>query len=131
MEILSVRTDRRMAMVDITRQVVEVVSRRGWRCGVLTCFVPHTTAGITINEGADQALPRDIESTLARLVPQSRDYGHCEDNADAHIKASFLGSSVQVIVEDGALQLGRWQAIFLSEGDGPRAREVWLQWTGS
>lgn len=130
METMSVRTDRRIAMVDITPQVAEVVSRRGWRSGILTLFVPHTTAGITINEGADPALPRDIQTTLARLVPRSGDYEHCEDNADAHIKASLLGSSAQVIVEEGAIRLGTWQAIFLFEGDGPRTREVWLQWSG-
>jgi secondary thiamine-phosphate synthase enzyme len=89
-------------------------------------FVPHTTAGITINEGADPAVQRDVLDGLARLVPRNAGYRHSEGNSDAHIKASLLGCSVTVPVVEGRVRLGTWQSIYLAEFDGPRTRRVWI-----
>jgi len=128
---ISVTTDRRTQFVSITAKVVEVIARNGWQDGVLTIFVPHTTAGITINENADPDVARDMERFSDKLVPQSCHFSHGEGNSDAHIKASFFGSSVQVIVRKGALWLGTWQGIFFCEFDGPRKRMVQVTLTAS
>jgi len=93
---------------------------------VVTVFVPHTTAGITINENADPDVTADMETALEKAVPWSAGYRHGEGNAAAHVKASQMGASVQVLVEDGRLQLGTWQALYFCEFDGPRTRKVWI-----
>jgi secondary thiamine-phosphate synthase enzyme len=93
---------------------------------MVSLFVPHTTAGITINEGADPSVVRDMANGLARLVPREAGYRHAEGNSDAHIKASLLGVQTTVPAEKGRLRLGTWQAIYLAEFDGPRTRKVWL-----
>ena len=92
----------------------------------MTVFVPHTTAGITINENADPDVQADIAAALDRAVPWNAGYRHTEGNAAAHVKASMMGSSARVMVEDGRLQLGTWQGIYFCEFDGPRSREVWI-----
>jgi len=89
-------------------------------------YVPHTTAGITINEGADPSVQQDIIEALAKLIPENRDYHHIEGNSDAHIKASLLGSSATIIIKNKKLVLGTWQHIFFYEGDGPRKRKVYI-----
>jgi secondary thiamine-phosphate synthase enzyme len=89
-------------------------------------FAPHTTAGITINENADPSVVRDIINSLEKLVPYGAGYSHSEGNADSHVKASLIGSSVQVLISDGRLQLGTWQGIYFCEFDGPRSRWVWV-----
>ncbi len=89
-------------------------------------FVPHTTAGVTVNEGADPSVARDIVEGLARLIPCEAGYHHAEGNSDAHIKTSLMGSQVAVPVEQGRLRLGTWQSIYLAEFDGPRTRKVWI-----
>lgn len=122
---MSVSTNRRTQFVSISRQISGLAELHGWRDGVLTLFVPHTTAGITINENADPDVARDMEWFSDRLVPQSPDFRHAEGNSDAHLKASFYGSSVQVIVRDGRLWLGTWQGIYFCEFDGPRQRKVY------
>ena len=94
---------------------------------MLTIFVPHTTAGITINENADPDVTADIADALDRAVPWQANYKHGEGNAAAHVKASLMGSAVQVLVENGRLLLGTWQAIYLCEFDGPRSRNVWVR----
>ena len=94
--------------------------------GAVIVFVPHTTAGVTINEGADPSVVRDILESLRRLVPRDAGYRHGEGNSDAHIKASLVGSSVTVPLEHGRLRLGTWQSIYLAEFDGPRTRRVWI-----
>jgi len=113
--------------VDITRQVAAAVSEAGIDDGVATVFVPHTTAGVTINENADPDVVADIETVLDRVVPWQGGYRHCEGNTAAHVKASMMGSSVQIIVENGRLQLGTWQSIYFCEFDGPRSRKVWVR----
>jgi secondary thiamine-phosphate synthase enzyme len=124
---LRVKTARRTQLVDITREVARVVGESGVQDGLCHLFVPHTTAGLTINEGDDPAVALDIETTLDRLAPREAGYRHAEGNADAHVKSTLVGVSQTVGIEGGQLQLGRWQAIFLCEFDGPRQREVRLK----
>ena len=121
---ISVKTHSRIDMVDITSHVQDVLSKENVSNGICIVYVPHTTAGITINEGADPAVCRDIIDKLNDLVPAHAGYRHMEGNADSHIKASIMGSSVTVIVEKGRLVLGTWQKIFFCEFDGPRSRKV-------
>ncbi|MHA2366902.1 MAG: secondary thiamine-phosphate synthase enzyme YjbQ [Candidatus Hodarchaeales archaeon] len=124
---IKVVTRKRNEMIDITSDIQQIVNKENIQNGIVTVYVPHTTAGITINEGADPSVQRDIIETLKRIVPESGDYHHMEGNSDAHIKASILGSSVNVIVENNRLILGTWQHIFFYEGDGPRTRRVYVE----
>jgi secondary thiamine-phosphate synthase enzyme len=121
----TIQTSRRNEFIDITAQIQDLVE--GVSEGVATVFVPHTTTALTINENADPAVPRDILKKLEELIPQQDNYSHMEGNSDAHIKASLLGSSVRVIIKDGQLLLGTWQAIFFCEFDGPRTRKFYVQ----
>ncbi|MEM0914827.1 MAG: secondary thiamine-phosphate synthase enzyme YjbQ [Planctomycetota bacterium] len=122
-----IETHTRSEMLDITRLVRHAIDEAGVDDGVVTVFVPHTTAGVTINENADPDVPHDILEHLDRAVPWRQSfYRHNEDNSAAHVKASMMGSSVRVIVQDGRPLLGRWQGVFLCEFDGPRRREVWV-----
>ncbi|MBM3148365.1 MAG: YjbQ family protein [Actinobacteria bacterium] len=127
MRVLSVPTGRRVELLDVTGQIAAALADEGLRRGAALVFVPHTTAGVTINENADPSVRRDLETTLARMAPPDLPYTHLEGNADAHVKASLMGSSVAVPVEDGRLQLGTWQGIFFAEFDGPRRRSLWVQ----
>jgi len=111
-------------MLDITKQVMDEAVKLGGDNGVCIVYVPHTTAGVTINEGADPAVCSDILETLDRLAPRNAGYRHLEGNADSHLKTSLIGSSVTVILENGRLLLGTWQRIFFCEFDGPRSRRV-------
>jgi secondary thiamine-phosphate synthase enzyme len=124
MPILSVKTDRRTQLVDVTAQVQKAVSAAGVGSGICYLYVPHTTAGITINECADPDVARDVEGALERLVPAMGAYRHSEGNSDAHIKAMLVGASQVVPVEGGKLALGRWQGVFFCEFDGPRERKL-------
>ena len=124
---INVKTGARIDMVDITSLVQKEISESGITEGICTVYVPHTTAGITINEGADPAVCRDILEKLKELVPPDAGYRHMEGNADSHIKASLMGSSVSVLVEKGHLVLGTWQKIFFCEFDGPRSRKVYVK----
>lgn len=119
-----VRTARRSEMIDITEKVREQVALGGVKDGLCQVWVPHTTAGITVNENADPSVRRDILAALERLVPENGDYRHSEGNSDAHIKSALCGHGATIIVEGGALVLGTWQGIFLCEFDGPRRRNV-------
>jgi secondary thiamine-phosphate synthase enzyme len=123
----SVKTRSRTDMVDISSSVQKEVSGTGVADGACVVYVPHTTAGVTINEGADPAVCDDIMRKLNALVPQDAGYRHREGNADSHIKASLVGSSVTVLVEGGRLVLGTWQKIFLCEFDGPRTRRIFVK----
>ena len=119
-----VRTHRRAQMLDITEQVAAEVDRSGIVEGVCHVYVPHTTAGVTVNEGADPDVAGDVESHLGELVPKEAAFEHAEGNSDSHIKTVLTGPSCAVPVRGGKLGLGRWQAIFLCEWDGPRTRKV-------
>ncbi len=121
---INVKSKTRTEFIDVTDMVQDVVKEAGVVKGVCILYVPHTTAGITINEGADPSVQKDIVNALTRLVPHEMSYFHREGNADAHIKSTLVGTSAQVIVEDGKLLLGTWQSIFFCEFDGPRHRRV-------
>jgi secondary thiamine-phosphate synthase enzyme len=123
---ISVSSKKRNEMIDITYDIQKLIDEENLMEGHLLVYVPHTTAGITINEGADPSVQRDIIETLKKLVPENADYMHMEGNSDAHIKASILGSSVTVIIKNKKLMLGTWQHIFFYEGDGPRNRKVYI-----
>lgn len=124
---LSVSTRRRTEWVDLTRDVARALAEAGHPEGFVTVYVPHTTAGVTINEHADPDVARDLERRLDELIPwdDPRDR-HGEGNTAAHLKTSFVGNSVRVPVSGGRLALGTWQGIFLCEFDGPRTRNVWI-----
>jgi len=126
MKTLTARTRNRTDFVDVTREVALAVTEFGISDGVVTVFVPHTTAGITLQENADPDVMRDMDKVLDRAVPWSGGYAHAEGNTAAHAKASLMGSSVQILVSGGRLQLGTWQGIYLCEFDGPRTRQVWV-----
>ncbi len=119
-----VRTRRRAELVDITERVAAAVARSGIAEGTCHVFVPHTTAGVTINEGADPDVAADIESHMTELVPKEAAFEHAEGNSDSHIKTVLVGPSCTAPVREGKLALGTWQAIFLCEWDGPRTRRV-------
>jgi len=119
-----VKTGSRVEMADITPFVRSEVLRSGVTSGVCVVYVPHTTAGVTINEGADPDVCTDILTQLNKLVPPDMECRHIEGNSDSHIKASLMGSSVSVIIDQGNLVLGTWQKIFFCEFDGPRSRKV-------
>ena len=121
---LGVRTPRRSVLVEITAEVEKAVADSGIARGVCHLFVPHTTAGVLVNENDDPAVARDIVAVLERLAPPSGSYEHREGNADAHVKSTLVGVAATVFVEDGRLALGRWQGIFFCEFDGPRERRV-------
>jgi len=119
-----VSTRRRAQLADITDSVAAAVGKSGVRDGLCHVFVPHTTAGVTINEGADPDVARDLEAHLSNLVPKEAGFEHAEGNSDSHIKTVLVGPSISAPVRDGKLSLGTWQAIFLCEWDGPRTRTV-------
>ncbi len=127
MEKLEVITSRQTEMVDITARVQGWVDSVAMDSGAVVVYSPHTTAGITINEGADPAVKRDILAVLNQLIPWDFDYHHAEGNSPAHLKTTITGPSVTVIVEGGRLCLGTWQKIFFCEYDGPRRRKVWVK----
>jgi secondary thiamine-phosphate synthase enzyme len=127
MQSFFVKTSARAQFVDITASVTATVAEMKMSDGVVTVFVPHTTCGITINENADPDVTTDMLAALERMVPWQAGYRHGEGNSAAHVKASLMGFSVQVIVADGRLQLGTWQGVYLCEFDGPRTRQVWVR----
>ncbi|MDO8734637.1 MAG: secondary thiamine-phosphate synthase enzyme YjbQ [Elusimicrobiota bacterium] len=128
---LKISTNKQTEFIDITSQVQKKISQSEISDGVCVVFVPHTTAGITINENADPNVVKDILMMFDKKIPMSdSDYRHSEGNSAAHIKASILGSSVSVIIENGKLQLGTWQGIYFCEFDGPRIREIWIKTIG-
>ncbi len=121
---LKVNSSSRVEFLDITSRIKETVLESGIENGLAVIKVPHTTAGITINESADPDVKRDIISHLKELVPRNNNYRHREGNSDAHIKSTLVGSGEMVIIKGGTISLGRWQGIFFCEFDGPRTRKV-------
>jgi secondary thiamine-phosphate synthase enzyme len=124
MSTFEVRTDRRVVLVDVTAQVQSAVADSDATNGAVLVYVPHTTAGVTINESADPSVRADIDMALDRLVPADLPFRHLEGNSDAHVKASLMGSSVTVPLAGGRQQLGPGQGIYFAEFDGPRRRRV-------
>lgn len=126
-----VKTSSREELLDITGLVKESLSSCGMKQGACIVYVPHTTAGVTINENADPDVSRDIIMALGKLIPNNMGFYHAEGNSDAHTKATITGSSVTIPVEDGKLVLGTWQGIYFCEFDGPRNRNVYFQFIPS
>ncbi len=131
METLNIRTNVRDEMIDITGMVRKVIRDKGWSSGAILLYCPHTTGAVTVNEGADPDVVRDIIVNLRKLVPHAGDYQHAEGNSDAHIKTSMFGPEQMLIVEGGEIMLGTWQKIFFCEFDGPRNRNLWVKWLPS
>ncbi|MCS6859052.1 MAG: secondary thiamine-phosphate synthase enzyme YjbQ [Abditibacteriales bacterium] len=130
---LSIPTRHKTEFIDVTAHIAQAVQESGVREGLCTVFVPHTTAGVCIQENADPNVPHDLINALHRLVPDDIPYLHVEEgeeNAPSHVRAMLVGSSQSLIVEGGQLRLGRWQAVFFCEFDGPRSREIWLHING-
>ena len=127
MEVLKVRTGRRTQLLDVTVAVERALAESGVATGVCYVFVPHTTAGVMINEHADPDVAADLEGIFDRLVPHSGPYRHAEGNTDSHAKAVMAGASQVIFVEKGKLALGTWQGVFLCEFDGPRERKIWVK----
>lgn len=127
MKTLRVKTTRRTEFVDITRAVEQAVSESGAKTGMCYVYVPHTTAGVAINEHADPDVASDVEGIFDRLIPHRGPYRHSEGNTDSHMKAILTGTSQIVFVDEGKLALGTWQGIFLCEFDGPRQRSVFVR----
>ena len=121
---IRVKTSRRTELKDVTAEIEASVRDSACSGGVCHLYVPHTTAGVLVNEGDDPAVVRDIESALDRLIPHFAGYEHAEGNADSHIKTALVGSSQTIFIENGRLALGRWQSIFFAEFDGPRIRDL-------
>ena len=130
MEQIRVKTSHQCEMIDITSEVKLVVRKSEVKSGICFVFVPHTTAGITINENADPDVVRDMVMELDKIVPLQDDYLHAEGNSAAHIKSSIVGCSKEVLIEGGSLRLGTWQSLFFCEFDGPRNRSVWVKVLG-
>ena len=131
METIRIQTHDHEEMADITTAVRKVINENGWSDGALLLYCPHTTGAVTVNEGADPDVVRDILVNMRKLVPHRGDYHHAEGNSDAHIKSSLFGCDQMVVVEGGNIQLGTWQKIYFCEFDGPRTRKLWVKWIGA
>lgn len=127
MNTIEIRTRAREEFVDLTAEVGQLVAASGVRSGVCVVTVPHTTAGVTVNENADPDVRADMAMVLRKIVPDTLPYTHGEGNSPAHVKTALVGSSVTLIVEGGRLKLGTWQGVFFCEFDGPRSRQAWVQ----
>jgi secondary thiamine-phosphate synthase enzyme len=126
---IEINTNKRSEMIDITQEIKTIVSKSDINKGVCAVYIPHTTAGITINENADPSVSYDIITTLDNMIPWNNKYSHIEGNSAAHIKSSLLGHSVNIIIENKRLLLGTWQGIFFCEFDGPRKRKIFIKLT--
>ncbi|MEN2983601.1 MAG: secondary thiamine-phosphate synthase enzyme YjbQ [Dictyoglomaceae bacterium] len=126
----TVSTPSKTALVDITEKIEDCIRKSNVKEGRCFIFIPHTTAGVIINENYDPSVVRDILNTLEKLIPWSMNYSHAEGNSPAHIKSTILGNQVVAFIQNGRLKLGTWQGIFLAEFDGPRVRKVWVDIVG-
>ena len=124
---LAVKTHNRTELVDITAQGAKLAHESKVQSGLLSLFVPHTTAAVTINENADPSVQHDLLAELNRLIPFTGPYQHTEGNSAAHVKSTIVGPSLTLFVENGRLALGTWQGLFFCEFDGPRSRKVWVK----
>jgi len=124
---LTIKTSFRTEFLDITNQIRQIISDAGIAEGTALIYVPHTTAGVTINEAADPSVVHDMNTKLSKLIPVEKSYRHNEGNSDAHIKASLMGSSVHLIINDSKPVLGIWQGVFFCEFDGPRTRQAHIK----
>lgn len=127
MKTFTIQTHSREELIDLTPQVKAAIDASGTRNGICLVYIPHTTAGVTINENADPSVKTDILMTFRNIVPDSLPYTHAEGNSPAHVKATLAGSSVSVIIQNGNPELGTWQGIFFCEFDGPRRRKAYVK----
>ncbi|MDD3296298.1 MAG: secondary thiamine-phosphate synthase enzyme YjbQ [Candidatus Omnitrophica bacterium] len=127
MKVLQVSTKKKTEFIDITTDILRVISGKGAKSGLCCVFCPHTTAALTINENADPAVIQDILAYLGKAIPSGKNFSHQEGNSDAHIKSSLFGNSLMVIIKGGQLKLGTWQGIYFCEFDGPRTRQVYVK----
>lgn len=127
MQKLNVNTSRKNELVDITAQIKRIIEISNVKEGICVVFCPHTTAGLTVNEAFDPSVKDDIIFSLNKISPDYREFRHSEGNSDAHVKASLMGSSLNLIIKDGKPKLGQWQGIYFTEFDGPRNREIWVK----
>ena len=127
METFTVSTPRRQCMIDVTREIDAIVRASDVGDGACLVFVPHTTAGVTINENADPDVTADMEKVFTELVPAGAGYAHAEGNSDSHVKSTLVGPSLLVPVEEGRLLLGTWQGVYFCEFDGPRQRRCMVK----
>jgi len=130
MNTIEIRTKSREEFVDLTAEVERLVAASGVERGLCVVAVPHTTAGITVNENADPDVRADLALVLRKIVPDALPYAHGEGNSPAHVKAALVGSAATLVVEGGRLRLGTWQGIYFCEFDGPRTRKAWVQVIG-
>ncbi len=126
MKILSIQTHQREELIDITHHVMETVGSSGISSGICCVYVPHTTAGVTINENADPSVKSDILMAMKKIVPETLPYTHAEGNSPAHVKSTLVGPSLSLIIADGRPALGTWQGIIFCEFDGPRKRKIFI-----
>ena len=131
MERFQISTPDQTVMINITARVQGIIDEKGYKNGLCQVFIPHTTAAVTINENADPDVKHDMITEINKVIPFNDGYHHIEGNSAAHIKTSLLGSSELIPVDQGRLKLGTWQGIFFCEFDGPRRREIWVQFLGS
>lgn len=127
MRVFEVKTQAKEELIDITEKIREEVFSSNIKSGICCVYIPHTTAGVTINENADPSVKEDILLTLRKMVPDSLPYGHSEGNSPAHVKAYLAGTSANILIEEAQLCLGTWQGIFFCEFDGPRSRRVFIK----
>jgi secondary thiamine-phosphate synthase enzyme len=131
MQQFNVQTTSRTDFINVDSLVNQYIQEHDFINGILTLFIPHTTAGITLNENADPDVTADMEKILDRMVPWENNYAHAEGNSAAHVKASMMGSSATLLVENKRMQQGTWQSAYLCEFDGPRTRQIWMKGTPS
>jgi len=131
MRIIEVKTQAKEELIDITARVREEVFSSNIKSGICFVYIPHTTAGVTINENADPSVMEDILMTLRKIVPDSLPYRHSEGNSPAHAKACLVGTSANILIEEAQLSLGTWQGVFFCEFDGPRSRRIFIKTSSS
>ncbi len=127
MEIINIKTHSRTEFINIDKYIASYANKKKFTNGILSIFIPHTTAGITINENADPDVKIDMDKILTNFIPWENDYNHFEGNSAAHVKASLMGNSANVFVENTQIQLGIWQSVYFCEFDGPRNRSFWIK----
>tara|TARA_B100000424_G_scaffold266236_1_gene257079 strand:+ start:5297 stop:5689 length:393 start_codon:yes stop_codon:yes gene_type:complete len=127
MEIINIKTHSRTEFINIDKYIASYANKKKFTNGILSIFIPHTTAGITINENADPDVKIDMDKILTNFIPWENNYNHFEGNSAAHVKASLMGNSANVFIENTEIQLGIWQSVYFCEFDGPRNRSFWIK----
>ncbi|MBM3706170.1 MAG: YjbQ family protein [Actinobacteria bacterium] len=127
LEAININSSRRIEMINITPVIETSVKKSGIKNGICFLHIPHTTAALTINENADPDVPYDIIKKIERLIPKQDNYTHSEGNSDAHIKSSFFGPTINLMIDNGKIILGLWQCVYFCEFDGPRSRKLFIK----